>query len=294
MLHLFNSCYLYPDVLFDASSNYVVVGDNYNIYGINVENSFYYNNIQTGQCLGRFKNVDDFVISDVMRAAISNKEQFAIYADEESFLKIHAAFLKTQLENLTKEFYIEAARVFATRLYVVTKYSTNNDVKEVLSRFVEKFKTVKDIPTVNALGVSKEWVKQHAGIEWQIASGNYKNVPKMIDRFVFSFVEEARINFLSRKEPSGWVTDERNFNFNTVKSMKTLYENIRQEVVIITDKLIMDYYSKNYDLGLLVHKPEFLLLLASNKETSRKIDIWLLRLLLNKTPKQLAEIGVIA
>ena len=83
-------------------------------------------------------------------------------------------------------------------------------------------------------------------------------------------------------------------NFNTVKSMKTLYENIRQEVVIITDKLIMDYYSKNYDLGLLVHKPEFLLLLASNKETSRKIDIWLLRLLLNKTPKQLAEIGVIA
>jgi hypothetical protein len=294
MLHLFNSCYLYPDVLFDASSNYVVVGENHHIYGFNVENSFYYNNVQTGQCLGRFSNVHEFVKSDVLKAAISNKEQFAIYADADSFLKIHASFLKTQVKNLTLEFYVEAARVLGARLGVVTKYTTNVDVKNNLSTCVDALMQVNSIPEIDRFNVTEDWVKTNAGIEWQIASGNYKNIPKMIDRFVFSFIEEARINFLSRKEPSGWVVDSKNFNINTVKSMKDLYNNIRKEVFIQTDTLILDFYSKKHELVELVKKPEFLLILASNKETSRKVDIWLLRLLLNKQQSKLEEIGVIA
>jgi hypothetical protein len=40
MLHLFNSCYVFPDVLFDPSQNYVVVGDweNGNLYQLDQSN----------------------------------------------------------------------------------------------------------------------------------------------------------------------------------------------------------------------------------------------------------------
>ena len=45
----------------------------------------------------------------------------------------------------------------------------------------------------------KNWIKSNLGIEWQLALGDHSSLPEFIDRYVYSFYDEARVNYLSRK-----------------------------------------------------------------------------------------------
>ena len=86
------------------------------------------------------------------------------------------------------------------------------------------------------------------------------NVDDIVNRYVYSHFNEAKIRFLSRKEPQGtWVLAPENQSYDTVISMPDLYENIRKEQILVADKMIRQFYeTKNY--SELVNNPKFLIL----------------------------------
>lgn len=294
MLHLFNSCYVYPDVLFDPTNNYIVIGKNIDSYGVLVEKSFYYENTNVKSCLGRYATTEKFVSSNMLKPSLNNREKLVIYADDTEFLNLFTAKLKTQCGNLTKQFFLDAAKLMSIRLKTRAKILESEAARIKINALADMFDSLNDIPEVQKLPLDRTWVKDNAGVEWKIASGDYSTVPRIINKYAYSFFEEAKMNYLSRKDPAGsWVEDVNNQTFNTVVSMEDLYKEIRKEVMVIGDKFLMDYY-QHANIDLMIKNPRFLFVFSSNKDMADKIDIWLLRWMMLMPESKLKELDLVA
>jgi hypothetical protein len=294
MLHLFNSCYVYPEVLFDPTCSYVVLGENYRAIGAGVTDSFYHSNTLTHEAVGRFRTLEEFVNSNIFEQAINNKEKFIIYCDDTEFVKLHAAFLKTQLSNINPGFYLQTCRLFYLRLKIRAKLIPFDSVKIRINELAHRFLTASTLPNVEKLPLTDDWVKNNSGVEWKLILGKTDKVEDIVNRYVYSYYDEAKAKFLSRKDPSGsWVENKLNENYNTVSSFKELYSEIRKELVMFTDPMVLQFYETK-DARVLLNNPKFLMLLTSNKNMADKIDIWLLRWCMTLPKEVLNQLGILA
>jgi hypothetical protein len=293
MLHLFNSCYVYPIYLFDPTKNYVLVREDHE-NSLIVKNSFFYNNSEPKDAFGTFKSFENFASSNLLNPAINNKELFIIYADNENFIKFFAAKLKTQVGNLKKEFFLDHAKLFAVRLMTRAKLVQSEEIRDNLTTLANMFLELTEIPDGNKLDLPDTWVRKNAGVEWKVSCGDYSTLDGIINRYVYSFFPEARAKYLSRKDPAdSWVLDPNNQRYETVVSMESLYMEMRKEFNTFTDSTILKYYELK-DIREMVKDPLFLLLLSANKNMGDKIDIWLLRWLLKMPKEQLKELSILA
>ena len=293
MLHLYNSCYVYPDALFDPSTDYIVVGQKHNILGVQVENSFYYNNVAVKQCFGRFATYEDFIKSNLVEPVCSNKEKFIIYCDDETLVKFFTAKIKSHIFNFDESLFLDLAKLFGVRLKTKSKLidSTN---KQIISDLGDKFIALTKSSSVDKFPMSQYWTWENAGIEWKIANrkcgvpNNYDGIlTSLINRYVYSFFDESKKCYLSRKE-EGWATDPFNQQFRTVISMKDLYMEMRKDRSIFTDSLILQFFETGVTEEL-INDSQFLLLLSSDK-----VDTWLLRWLLKLPQSKITDLDLIA
>jgi len=293
MLHLYNSCYVYPDAMFDPSTDYIVVGQKHAILGSQVENSFYYNNVSVKHCFGRFATYEDFIKSNLVEPVCSNKEKFIIYCDDETLVKFFTAKIKSHIFNFDESLFLEFAKLFGVRLKIKSKLidSTN---KQIISDLGDKFIALSASSSVDKFPMSQYWIWENAGIEWKIANrkcvvpNNYDSVlTSLINRYVYSFFDDAKQCYLSRKE-DGWATDPFNQQFRTVISMKDLYMEMRKDRSIFTDSLILQFFESGVTEEL-INDPKFLLLLSSDK-----VDTWLLRWLLKLPQSKITDLDLIA
>lgn len=294
MLHLFNSCYAYPEVLFDPTCTYVVIGENYEAIGAGVTNSFYHSNTLTHEAVGRFRTLEDFLKTNIFEQAINNKEKFIIYCDDIEFVKLYTAFLKTQVSNINPGFFLQACRLFYLRLKTRSKLIPFDSVKIRIDELANRFLTMSSMPDIEKFPISEDWVKTNCGVEWKLALNKTDSVENIVNRYVYSYYEEAKAKFLSRKDPAGtWVENRLNQNFNTVTSFQELYDDIRKELAMFTDPLVLEFY-KTKDTKALLNNPKFLMLLTSNKNMADKVDIWLLRWCMTLPKETLDQLGILA
>jgi hypothetical protein len=293
MLHLYNSCYVYPDALFDPSTDYIVVGQKQAILGAQIENSFYYNNVIVKQCFARFATYEDFIKSNLVLPACSNKEKFIIYCDDETLMKFFTAKIKTHIFNFDESIYFEFAKLFGVRLKLKSKLIDSSN-KEIIDQLGDKFIQLDTVPDVNKFPMDQYWIWENAGIEWKIANRNcgvpnqyHIKLAELINRYVYSFFDEAQISYLSRKD-GGWATDPYNQQFRTVLSMKDLYMEIRKELALFTDPLILQFFETGVTEEL-INDPKFLLLISNDK-----VDTWLLRWLMKLPQSKITELDLIA
>jgi hypothetical protein len=293
MLHLYNSCYVYPDALFDPSTDYIVVGKNHKFVGAQVENSFYYNNVMVKQCFARFATYEDFIKTNLVEPVCSNKEKFIIYCDDETLIKFFTAKIKSHIFNFDESLFLELAKLFGVRLKIKSKLidSTNN---QLINDLGNKFIALTSAPAVNKFPMSEYWTWENAGIEWKIVNrkcgvpNKHIDIAKdLINRNVYSFFDEAQASYLSRKE-NGWATDPLNQQFRTVISMKELYMEMRKELALFTDSLILEFFETGVTEELL-KDPQFLLLVSNDK-----VDTWLLRWLLKLPQSTITNLRLIA
>lgn len=293
MLHLYNSCYVYPDAMFDPSTDYIVVGQKHNILGVGVENSFYYNNVAIKQCFGRFATYEDFIKSNLVEPVCSNKEKFIIYCDDETLVKFFTAKIKSHIFNFDEVLFLELAKLFGVRLKIKSKLIDSSN-KQIISDLGDKFIALTQSSSVGKFPMSQYWTWDNAGIEWKIANRKC-GVPNrhidittdIINRYVYSFFDEAQTSYLSRKD-GGWATDPFNQQFRTVISIKDLYMEMRKELALFTDPLILQFF----DTGIteeLLKDPQFLLLVSNDK-----VDTWLLRWLLKLPQSKITNLDLIA
>jgi hypothetical protein len=294
MLHLFNSCYVYPEVLFDPTRTYVVLGENYEAIGAGVVNSFYHSNCVTHDAVGRFRTLEDFIKSNIFELAINNKQKFIIYCDDAEYIKLYTAFMKTQVSNIDTSFYLQTCRLEYRRLKTRSKLIDFDSIKIRLDELAHKFLTMTNMPTVDKLPLSDEWVKQNCGIEWKLAVGKTDQVEDIVNRYVYSYFEEAKANYLSRKDPkNSWVEKTSNKQYGTVVSFPELYSEIRKEVALFTDSLILEFY-RTKNSSVILQNPKFLMLLTANKNMADKIDIWLLRWCMILPKETLTKLSILA
>jgi hypothetical protein len=287
MLHLFNSCYVYPDVLFSPTTDYVVVGEGYLGLGSSVESSFFYKNVNVKQCLGRFETYEEFVSSLLFKEVIANTTKIIIYADTISIIKFHAGLLKTHIRNLSEDLYLDLTKLFAARMGVRSKLVTSG-----LKNVADAFSDITSSSSVGAFPLTQSWVSTNAGIEWKIINNKLSGVSDLINRHVYSYFEEARCNYLSRNfSAASWATDPNNQRYETVISMKDLYLEMRKEVCIFLDSLILNFY----DTGShnILDNPKQLLLLVGNGDMADKIDIWLLRWFMKMDNEQIQALDIV-
>jgi len=291
MLHLFNSCYVQPFVLFDPTNNHLVVGEEY-INRPVINTSFYYNNSFPIDAFDRLDSFETFANCNWLEPLLCNKDRVIIYTDDVNFINFFTAKLKTQVKNLTKDFFLLNAKLFAVKLKTRAKLLATNDAKESFNNLADKFLALEDIPAVNKFNLTEDWVTANAGIEWKYANGIYDNLNDIIDRNIYSYFGEAKAKYLSRKEPEGsWATDLDNQQYRTVKSISDVYMEMRKDISIFTDTIILEYFLDNVKA---FNNPNVLLLLASNKDMGDKIDIWLIRWFMKMTQEQIKELGILA
>ena len=293
MLHLFNSIYVYPDIVFNPSDDYIVVGANSKIYGANVENSFFYSNVKTGECLGRFESYKEFIESGLLKSITKKTDKVVIFADSDEYISFFTGLLKTQVKRLTKDFFLTAAQIESVRMKTRAKIVDSEAIRTEFNSIANALYSLEDVPLVLNFKLDETWIIENAGVEWKLMTGKTGNVEDLVNRYVYSHFDEARVKFLSRKEPSGWVVDPNNFSYDTVVSMKDLYLEMRKEVSLFTDTLIMNYYETK-DVKTLIKDPQFLLLLSANKNMPDKINIWLLRWVMKMTSTEITNLGILA
>ena len=294
MLHLYNSCYAYPYAMFDPSSaDYIVVGDKHVILGAGVENSFYYNNVYIHQCYARFKTYEDFINSNLLLPAFNNKQKFIIYCDNETLIKLFTAKLKSHIHFFDNSLYFDLAKLFGVRLKTKSKLIDSSN-KEIINDLGDTFIELNSIPDVSKFSIDPYWVWENAGIEWKLANrncgvpNNHINILNdLVNRYVYSFFDEARESYLSRKT-DGWAVDANNQQFSTVVSMKDLYMEMRKEIALFTDPLILQFFETGVTEELL-NDPKFLLLVSNNK-----VDTWLIRWLMKLPQSKITQLGLIA
>jgi hypothetical protein len=142
--------------------------------------------------------------------------------------------------------------------------------------------------------MSQYWIWENAGVEWKIANRKC-GVPNkhieiatdLVNRYVYSFFDEAKECYFSRKD-DGWAADINNQEFRTVISMKDLYIEMRKELALFTDPLILQFFETGVTEELL-KDPQFLLLVSNDK-----VDTWLLRYLLKLPQSKITDLGLIA
>lgn len=294
MLHLFNSCYVYPEVLFDPTCSYVVLGENYEAIGAGVTNSFYHSKSITHNAIGRFRTLEDFLKTNIFEQAVNNKERFIIYCDDEEFIKLYTAFLKCQVSNINAAFYLQTCRLFYLKLKTRSKLIDFDSIKIRIEELADRFLKISDMPSISKLPLNNDWVKENSGIEWKLALGKTEFVENIVNRYVYSYVDEAKAKFLSRKNPNNtWVENPNNNQFNTVESFKDLYMEIRKEIAMFTDPMVLEFY-ENKNSNALINNPKFLMLLTSNKNMADKVDIWLLRWCMTMPKQALNQLGILA
>ncbi len=294
MLHLYNSCYAYPYAMFDPSSaDYIVVGDKHAILGAGVENSFYYNNVVIHQCYARFKTYEDFINSNLVLPAFSNKQKFIIYCDTETLIKLFTAKLKTHIYFFDNSLYFDLAKLFGVRLKTKSKLIDSSN-KEIINDLGDTFIELNSIPDVSKFPIDPYWVWENAGIEWKIANrkcgvpnNHIEILNDLVNRHVYSFFKTAQENYLSRKD-GGWAIEPDNQQFRTVVSMKDLYMEMRKELALFTDPLILQFFETGITEELL-NNPKFLLLLSNDK-----VDTWLIRWLMKLPQSKITQLGLIA
>jgi len=294
MLHLYNSCYAYPYAMFDPSSaDYIVVGDKHAILGTGVENSFYYNNVVIHQCYARFKTYEDFINSNLLLPAFSNKQKFIIYCDNETLVKLFTAKLKSHIQFFDNNLYFELCKLFGIRLKIKSKLIDSSN-KQIINNLGETFIELNSVPDVDKFPIDPYWIWENAEIEWKVANrncgvpNNHINILNdLVNRYVYSFFGDARESYLSRKS-DGWAVDTNNQQFRTVVCMKELYMEMRKELALFTDPLILQFFETGVTEELL-NNPKFLLMLSSDK-----IDIWLFRWLMKLPQSKITQLGLIA
>jgi hypothetical protein len=290
MLHLFNSCYVFPDVLFNSSQNYVVVGKNYLSYGSNVENSFFHSSVNVKECLGKFETYEEFIITDLFKNIIGSNTTTNIYVDDENFIKFYTALLKTHIKNLTQELFLDLVKIESIRINKKNKLVPLLD----LSSWSNSLYNLTDIPNVSPFDLSNEWIVNNAGIEWKLINGKTDTLSNLIDRFIYSYFTEAKAIFLSRKSAeNSWALDTNNQQYDTVLSIKDLYMEMRKEICVNTDSIILDYLNST-NLSEFIKDPKFLVLLSSNGNLENKVDIWLLRWLMKLNTTQIQNLGLVS
>lgn len=290
MLHLFNSCYVLPDILFDPSQNFIVIGKNYASYGSNIENSFFHSNINVKECLGKFETYEEFIVTDLFKNIIGSNVTTNIYVDEENFIKFYTALLKTHIKNLTQELFLNLAKIQSIRINKKNKLVPILD----LSSWSNPLYNLTEIPNIPAFDLSEEWIIENAGIEWKLINGKTDNLSNLINRFIYSHFFEARAIFLSRNPgENSWALDENNQQYDTVISIKDLYLQMRKEICINTDSIILEYLNTT-NLSNFIKNPKFLALLSSNGNLENKIDIWLIRWLMKLNPTQIQNLGIVS
>jgi hypothetical protein len=270
-----------------------VVGQKHKILGAQVENSFYYNNVFVKQCFARFATYEDFIKSNLVEPLCSNKEKFIIYCDDESLVKFFTAKIKSHIFNFDEVLFLELAKLFGVRLKMKSKLIDSAN-KQIISDLGDKFITLTQSSSVGKFPMSQYWIWENAGIEWKIANRNcgvpnkhIDIVTDLINRYVYSFFDEAQASYLSRKE-NGWAADPFNQQFRTVISMKELYSEMRKELALFTDPLILQFFETGVTEELL--KDSQFLLLVSND----KVDTWLLRWLLKLPQSKITDLDLIA
>lgn len=291
MLHLFNSCYVYPDALFDPTSDYLVVGSNHYQYQA-VKQSFYYSNSFPRNPLVRFDSYESFNANNEWRKLVlNNKEKCILYTDNDNFIKFFTAKLKAQMTNLTTEFFLQYARLFAVKLRLRAKLISVGEAREKIEDLADAFVALDSIPDTVALTVPRQWAIVNAGLEWKFAVGKPAGLSDAINRNIYSYFEESKARYLSRKDPIGsWAIHPDNQQYTTVPSIQELYMEMRKETPIFTDTLILEYFN-NQDI---FKDPKFLLLLTSNKNRGEKVDIWLMRWFMKMSSEQINQLGILA
>ena len=290
MLHLFNSCYVFPDVLFDPSQNYVVVGKNHLSYGANIENSFFYSNTNMKGCLGKFETYEEFIITDLFKNIIGLNTTTNIYVDDENFIKFYTALLKTHIKNLTQELFLDLVKIESIRINKKNKLVPLLD----LSSWSNSLYNLTEIPDVSPFELSNEWIVNNAGIEWKLINGKTDTLSNLINRFIYSYFIEARAIFLSRKTAeNSWALDTNNQQYDTVLSIQDLYMEMRKEICVNTDSIILDYLNST-NLSEFIKDPKFLVLLSSNGNLENKVNIWLLRWLMKLNTTQIQNLGIVS
>lgn len=294
MLHLFNSCYVYPQVLFDPTCSYVVIGKDYKEFGLNVDKSFYHSKTVAHNAIGRFRTLEDFLQTNVFEQTINNKERYIIYCDDEELIKLYTAFMKTQVSNITAAFFVQSCRLFYLKLKTRAKLIPFDSIRNPLNELADKFLNMSDMPAGDKLPLDSEWIKSNCGIEWKLAVGKTDKVEDIVNRYVYSYFDEAKSKFLSRKDPAGsWVENKLNNNYNTVPSFSDLYLEIRKEVAMFTDPMVMEFY-RTKNASAVLDNPKFLMLLTANKNMADKIDIWMLRWCMTYPKEALKQLGILA
>jgi hypothetical protein len=290
MLHLFNSCYVLPDVLFDPSQNFVVIGRNYASYGSNIENSFFHSSVNVKDCLGKFGTYEEFITTDLFKNIIGSNINTNIYVDDENYVKFYTAILKTHIKNLSQELFLNLAKIESIRINKKNKLVPILD----LSSFSNLLYNLTEISDTPAFDLTEDWVVSNSGIEWKLINGKTDNLSNLINRFIYSYFSEARAIFLSRNEAeNSWALDPNNQQYDTVESIKDLYLEMRKEICVNTDSIILEYLNLT-DLSEFIKDPKFLVLLSSNGNLENKVNIWLLRWLMKLTPTQIQNLGIVS
>lgn len=293
MLHLFNSCYVYPDALFDpTAADYIVIGSRKDSLGTNLQDSFYYTNASLKQCWGKYNNVWEFYHTNLVTPIMSNKDKFYIYVDNDAFIQVYASYLKAQVKEITPQFFTNASRILSVRLKTRAKLLQPASA-QMIRDLADTLSEVTSIPDVPRLISDDSFITENAGVEWKVSVGNYDGVSDLINRYVYSHFEEARANYLSRNPNNTWVADQRNYNYNTVVSMQELYMQMRKQLAFYTDDLIQRFYAGE-DIATLLEDPKSLILLSGNKNISDKVDIWMLRWLMTMPEQEIKSLRILA
>lgn len=305
MLHLFNKCYVYPDVLFDATRHFVVVGDG-QYYGSEVQTSSYYLHVEDNRCLGRFKTYEEFALSKTFEQVMNTSKDTPvnIYANDEEFINLYAALYRTYFIRLDRRFFLDSAKYFAHKIHTQSKLLELATTTERVQQLAKKFVALTDIPDVKRFPVSKEWIQQNAGFEWLMMKAKHIDsiddalklkIKEMVHRFVYSFYKEASHKFLGRCELLGeninnlimpsnnhWAV---NSNYATYDSfmqnvgehkLGALYQEIRKHTTQFADLQIQEFLNtQNYNAFLT--DPKTLLIVGGNSDKGVKINTWLLR-----------------
>jgi hypothetical protein len=233
-----------------------VVGQKHKNLGAPVENSFYYNNVFVKQCFARFATYEDFIKSNLVEPLFSNKEKFIIYCDDESLVKFFTAKIKSHIFNFDEVLFLELAKLFGVRLKIKSKLIDSSN-KQIIRDLGDKFIALTNSSSVDKFPMSQYWTWENAGIEWKIANrkcgvpnNHIAIVTDLINRHVYSFFDEAKECYLSRKE-NGWATDAFNQKYFVEKEQfdKQLTKTNKDSTINAPiDSLLMGELMVNYIL----------------------------------------------
>jgi len=278
MLHLFNSCFVYPDFLINNENLTIIVGENYNKIILETEP------------LGRFETYDDFLNSSIFSFCVNSTEKIIIYSDNKQFLNFLFCFLATNFKQVPEWFLKQFKQIICSK---VKHYSRNFNSTIIESKTEEFISYVLDNENIlEAKSFDKEI--SFSGLHWKFLKQEYDCISIPINEYVYSYYEEARIKFLMRdSNKTSFLIKQKNYNIHTVTDFFKLYKEIRKQVSIFLDPYIYQhYYSKNSQETFFDKR--VCLLLDSKRSKVKFFDPWLMRMFISMSPEKRNDlIGVL-